>query len=109
MPAMAARPVAETRVCQYESTPDTHFIVDRHPDWDNVWLVGGGSGHGFKHGPMIGRHVVDLIDADGAALPSQSGPPDDRFSLTRERVAGPTMRSGGPPPSARNSSGAATR
>ena len=109
MPAMAARPVAETRVCQYESTPDTHFVIDRHPDWDNVWLVGGGSGHGFKHGPMIGRHVVNLIDADGSALASRSGPPDDRFSLTRPRVAGPTMRSGGPPPSARNGSGAATR
>lgn len=109
MPAMAARPVAETRVCQYESTPDTHFIIDRHPDWDNVWLVGGGSGHGFKHGPMIGRHVVYLIDADGTTARLQGGPPDNRFSLTRRRVAGPTMRSGGPPPSARNSSGAAIR
>lgn len=108
MPDMAARPVAETRVCQYESTPDTHFVIDRHPDWDNVWLVGGGSGHGFKHGPMIGRYVMDLIAADGAA-PPPGGPPDDRFSLTRRRVAGPTMRSGGPPPSAQNSSGAAIR
>lgn len=100
MPAMAGRPVSETRVCQYESTPDTHFVIDRHPDWDNVWLVGGGSGHGFKHGPMIGRYVMDLINADGAAPPSRGGPPDDRFSLSRRRVAGPTMRSGGPPPSA---------
>jgi glycine/D-amino acid oxidase-like deaminating enzyme len=109
MPALATRPVAETRVCQYESTPDTHFIIDRHPDWENVWLVGGGSGHGFKHGPMIGRHVLALIEADGAALPPRSVPPDDRFSLTRPRVAGAIMRSGGPPPSARNSSGTAIR
>jgi len=109
VPAMAARPVVETRVCQYESTPDTHFVIDRHPDWDNVWLVGGGSGHGFKHGPMIGRYVVDLIDADGSVALVESGPPDDRFSLSRRRVAGPTMRSGGPPPSARNSSGAVIR
>ncbi len=101
IPAMAARPVAETRVCQYESTPDTHFVIDRHPHWDNVWLVGGGSGHGFKHGPMIGRYVADLIDADGSTA-VRSGPVDDRFSLTRRRVAGPTVRSGGPPPSARS-------
>jgi len=109
LPALAARPVAETRVCQYESTPDTHFVIDRHPEWDNVWLVGGGSGHGFKHGPMIGRYVMDLVAADGSAALIGSGPPDDRFSLSRRRVTGPTMRSGGPPPSARNSSGAATR
>jgi sarcosine oxidase len=107
VPAMAARPVAESRVCQYESTPDTHFVIDRHPAYDNVWLVGGGSGHGFKHGPTIGRYVVDLIDADGSA-PVRSGPPDDRFSLARPRVPGPTMRSGGPPPSA-HSRAAVTR
>jgi sarcosine oxidase len=99
VPAMAARPVVETRVCQYESTPDTHFIIDRHPGWDNVWLVGGGSGHGFKHGPLIGRYVMNLIAGDASAT-VVGGPPDDRFSLSRPRVAGPTMRSGGPPPSA---------
>ena len=57
-PDLADAPVVETRVCQYESTPDSQFIIDRHPDFDNVWLVGGGSGHGFKHGPVIGRYVV---------------------------------------------------
>ncbi len=54
-PAMAGAPVVETRVCQYETTPDTDFVIDRHPAFDNVWLVGGGSGHGFKHGPVIGE------------------------------------------------------
>lgn len=109
MPAMAARPVAETRVCQYESTLDTHFVIDRHPDWDNVWLVGGGSGHGFKHGPLIGRHVMDLIAAEEGGPPPRDAPPDDRFSLTRPRVTGPTMRSGGPPPSAQKHQGAPIR
>ena len=41
LPAMADAPVVETRVCQYETTLDTHFVIDRHPAYDNVWLVGG--------------------------------------------------------------------
>lgn len=60
-PALKNAPLVETRVCQYEQTPDGHFIVDRHPDNENVWIVGGGSGHGFKHGPAIGEMVADLI------------------------------------------------
>ncbi|PYX95643.1 MAG: hypothetical protein DMG71_08545, partial [Acidobacteria bacterium] len=51
----------ETRVCQYEQTPDNHFIVDRHPAAENVWLLGGGSGHGFKHGPAVGEMMADLV------------------------------------------------
>ena len=53
-PGMAVAPLLEARVCQYSNTPDGHFILDRHPEMDNVWLLGGGSGHGFKHGPALG-------------------------------------------------------
>jgi glycine/D-amino acid oxidase-like deaminating enzyme len=60
-PALKNAPLIETRVCQYEQTPDSHFIIDRHPEIENVWLVGGGSGHGFKHGPAIGEMMADLI------------------------------------------------
>lgn len=60
-PAMKDAPLLETRVCQYENSPDNHFIVDRHPKADNVWMVGGGSGHGFKHGPALGEMVADLV------------------------------------------------
>jgi glycine/D-amino acid oxidase-like deaminating enzyme len=60
-PALKDAPLIETRVCQYEQTPDSQFIVDRHPAMENVWLVGGGSGHGFKHGPAIGEMIGDLI------------------------------------------------
>jgi sarcosine oxidase len=60
-PALKDAPLIETRVCQYEQTPDSQFIVDRHPAMENVWLVGGGSGHGFKHGPAMGEMVADLI------------------------------------------------
>jgi glycine/D-amino acid oxidase-like deaminating enzyme len=60
-PALKHAPVVETRVCQYEETPDGHFILDRHPRADNIWLLGGGSGHGFKHGPAIGEIMADLV------------------------------------------------
>jgi glycine/D-amino acid oxidase-like deaminating enzyme len=60
-PALMHAPLVETRVCQYEQTPDSHFIIDRHPAMENVWLVGGGSGHGFKHGPAIGEMMAELI------------------------------------------------
>jgi glycine/D-amino acid oxidase-like deaminating enzyme len=60
-PALKDAPLVETRVCQYEQTPDSHFIIDRHPAMENVWIVGGGSGHGFKHGPAVGEMMTDLI------------------------------------------------
>lgn len=60
-PAMKNAPLLETRVCQYEQTPDNHFIVDRHPGKENVWLLGGGSGHGFKHGPALGEMMAELV------------------------------------------------
>ena len=87
-PDLADAPVVETRVCQYESTPDSHFVIDRHPELDNVWLVGGGSGHGFKHGPVIGRHVVARLA--GASL----APGEERFGLGHTRMSQATMRTG---------------
>ena len=60
-PAMKGAPLVEARVCQYENSPDHHFILDRHPGARNVWLVGGGSGHGFKHGPAVGERVAELV------------------------------------------------
>jgi sarcosine oxidase len=63
-PALKSAPLIETRVCQYEQTPDSGFIVDRHPNNHNVWLLGGGSGHGFKHGPAIGQLVARLVLRD---------------------------------------------
>lgn len=60
-PAMKGTPLVEVRVCQYENSPDHHFILDRHPGAGNVWLLGGGSGHGFKHGPAVGEYAADLV------------------------------------------------
>jgi len=53
-PALKDAPLVDGRVCQYEDTPDHHFIIDRLPGTENVWIAGGGSGHGFKHGPAVG-------------------------------------------------------
>ena len=63
-PALKNAPLIESRVCQYEQTPDGNFILDRHPRLENVWLLGGGSGHGFKHGPGLGEMMAELILAE---------------------------------------------
>ena len=68
-PAMKDAPLVETRVCQYEQTPDNHFIVDLHPAAENVWLLGGGSGHGFKHGPVVGEMMAELVLEEKEAKP----------------------------------------
>ena len=68
-PALANSPLVESRVCQYENTSSGDFLIDRHPEYENVWLVGGGSGHGFKHGPMVGEHVTALIEGRAAVEP----------------------------------------
>jgi len=73
IPALAGAPVVETRVCQYENTATGDFLIDRHPDYSNAWIVGGGSGHGFKHGPAVGEIAARL------ALTGEA--PDPRFSL----------------------------
>jgi len=73
LPALRHAPLVEARVCQYENTSNGDFLIDRHPDFTNVWLVGGGSGHGFKHGPTVGEYVADRI--------RHGGPVDPRYSL----------------------------
>jgi monomeric sarcosine oxidase len=60
-PALARQPFVASEVCQYENTSNGDFLIDRHPTRRNVWLVGGGSGHGFKHGPMVGQYVADHL------------------------------------------------
>ena len=79
VPSLRDAPVVESRVCQYENTSNGDFLIDRHPEFENAWLVGGGSGHGFKHGPAVGEHVTSLI--------SGSAKGELRFALaTKEQV-----------------------
>jgi sarcosine oxidase len=91
-PDLATRPLLESRVCQYESTPDSNFIVDRHPAWENAWIVGGGSGHGFKHGPRIGEYLLGRLD--GLPEGAQDGPDEGRFRIgPRDARRGPHLAS----------------
>jgi len=76
-PPLKDAPVVETRVCQYENTSSGDFLIDRHPDFENVWLVGGGSGHGFKHGPALGEYVAARV-AEGGAI-------ETRFTLAAKQ------------------------
>ena len=60
-PLLKDQPLIESKVCQYEMSVDANFIVQRHPALENVWLVGGGSGHGYKHGIMLGEYVANRV------------------------------------------------
>jgi monomeric sarcosine oxidase len=60
-PGLKGAPLVEARVCQYENTPDENFILDRHPVAQNAWLLGGGSGHGYKHGPAVGELMAGMV------------------------------------------------
>jgi monomeric sarcosine oxidase len=78
-PALRDAPIIETRVCQYENTSSGDFLIDRHPEMENVWFAGGGSGHGFKHGPAFGEYVTaQLLD---------KAPAEPRFSLASKQTA----------------------
>ena len=78
-PSLKDAPLVASEVCQYENTSNGDFLIDRHPERDNVWLVGGGSGHGFKHGPAVGEYVTSRI--------LEGGDVDARFSLaTKQKV-----------------------
>src|SRR5207237_3011903 len=79
LPQLKDAPVTETRVCQYENTSNGDFLIDLHPDFDNVWLLGGGSGHGFKHGPVVGEYVAARIDGSKNGI-------EPRFSLASKRT-----------------------
>lgn len=72
-PELENSTIIETRVCQYENTSNGDFLIDRHPEISNVWLVGGGSGHGFKHGPAVGKYTASMVLGEGT--------PETRFSL----------------------------
>ncbi|HSP70164.1 MAG TPA: FAD-dependent oxidoreductase [Bryobacteraceae bacterium] len=76
-PALRDAPLTESRVCQYENTSNGDFLIDRHPDFENVWLVGGGSGHGFKHGPAVGEYACRRVLGGDATEP--------RFSIQSKK------------------------
>ncbi len=77
-PALRGAPMIGAEVCQYENSSNGDFLIDFHPRWSNVLLVGGGSGHGFKHGPEVGRYAAERLVG--------SGKPEPRFSLATKRA-----------------------
>jgi len=77
-PSMKGAPIVEARICQYENTSNGDFLIDRHLEFENVWLVGGGSGHGFKHGPALGEYVADKI--------INGGDVEKRFTLSTKEA-----------------------
>ena len=79
IPLLKDAPVLETRVCQYENTWNGDFLIDRHPDMENAWIAGGGSGHGFKHGPALGEYLSGRI--------LHGSPAEPRFSLSAKLTA----------------------
>jgi len=76
-PLLRGAPLTEARVCQYENSSNGDFLIDFHPAIENLLLVGGGSGHGFKHGPEVGRYA--------AARLSGTVDPEPRFSLASKK------------------------
>lgn len=78
-PLLEGAPLTESRVCQYENSSNGDFLIDFHPEWENVLLIGGGSGHGFKHGPEVGRYAATrLFNSVGA---------EPRFGLASKTAA----------------------
>ncbi len=96
LPGLADQPVVRTWTCFYEVTPDANFVLDRHPGLADVWIAGGGTGHAFKHGPVIGEYLAALVTGDAAAV-ARLAPPDDRFAI-REREPRPSFRTSGRKP-----------
>jgi sarcosine oxidase len=92
-PEVAGQPVVHTWTCFYEVTPDAHFVIDRHPSLADTWIAGGGTGHGFKHGPVIGEYMASLVSGD-TATSAALAPPDDRFTI-HDRAATPGFRTSG--------------
>jgi sarcosine oxidase len=79
-PALADAPLVGSHSCPYALTADTNFIVAPHPDHERVWILGGGSGHGFKHGPALAEYVTARLEGED--------PPDPQFGLgPREGIA----------------------
>jgi sarcosine oxidase len=77
-PALAGAPLVGAEVCQYENTSNGDLVIDRHPGFDNGWIAGGGSGHGFKHGPAVGEYA--------AALVLGATPTEPRFALATKQT-----------------------
>lgn len=78
-PLLVNAPLVQAQVCPYENTNTGDFLIDQHPEYGNLWFIGGGSGHGFKHGPAVAEYVLGRLDS--------RIPAEHRFSLQANRSA----------------------
>jgi glycine/D-amino acid oxidase-like deaminating enzyme len=85
-PALAEAPLKSSTTCRYELSPDSHFIAAPHPEHRSVWLLGAGSGHGFKHGPAMAERMAGALRGE-EAMP-------ERYKLGA-RAVGRSMRTSG--------------
>ena len=81
LPGLVGEKVVDSKFNQIVLTPDTHFIVDRHPEHENVLLAGGCSGHLFKHGPVFGDFVAGVGVRDFGTA--------DRFKIAGRKKLSP--------------------
>ena len=59
---MAPAGLALGAAAQPDRVGHHRFVIDRHPHWANAWIAGGGTGHAFKHGPVIGEYLARLAE-----------------------------------------------
>jgi len=89
-PGLADAPLDDATTCTDALTPDTHFLIAPHPEHERVWLLGGGSGHGYKHGPALAEYVEKLLEGEDE--------PDPRFALGQRAPAISLRTAGGREP-----------
>lgn len=62
-PSILDAPIVFTRRCLYCDTGDEHFLIDRHPEVEGLVVASGGSGHGFKFAPVLGKLIADVVES----------------------------------------------
>jgi sarcosine oxidase len=85
-PALASAPLRSAPSCHYSLTADGNFLFARHPEHERVWLLGGGSGHGYKHGPAVAEHAAAVLAGEAE--------PEPRFALGERSPSGALRTAG---------------
>ncbi|CAO1601715.1 hypothetical protein XANCAGTX0491_005357 [Xanthoria calcicola] len=62
---LSSRLFSVSRLCHYTDTPTGDFLITYHPEYENLFLCTGGSGHGFKFLPVLGREVLKILERRG--------------------------------------------
>jgi sarcosine oxidase len=80
-PDLEDAPLLQTHACHYELSVSRNFVLAPHPDWDNVWLAGGGSAEGFKFAPVIGEYMARRVLGieDDPELAKQFAIPEETY------------------------------